>query len=154
VSDAILLDAHIALWLDSGSERLGTSTRTLIDACWRDRGTILISAVTGWEIAQLVHTGRIVLDRPVEAWLDRFTDRPGVTAVPLTARAAAQTCRLHRLEDRDPADRLLIATAIEQGCPLVTYDSRIARFAESDCSHYGFSTRAYYLLPLHRGLTG
>jgi PIN domain nuclease of toxin-antitoxin system len=51
VADAILLDTHIALWLDSANDRLRRSTRDLIDACWRDGGTILISAVTVWEIA-------------------------------------------------------------------------------------------------------
>jgi PIN domain nuclease of toxin-antitoxin system len=142
VTDAVLLDTHIALWLDSGSERLLPSTRALIDACWRGGGTILISAVTVLEIAQLVDTGRITLDRSVAAWLDRFVDRPGVEAVPLTAAEAAQAYGLHRLEHRDPADRLLIATAITRDCPLVTYNARIMRFAETDGRQYGFSTCA------------
>ena len=49
--DAILLDTHIALWLDSGSDRLRPSTRGLIDGIWRNGGTVFISAVTAWEIA-------------------------------------------------------------------------------------------------------
>jgi PIN domain nuclease of toxin-antitoxin system len=141
VTEAILLDTHIALWLDSGSERLRSSTRRMIDACWRDGGSILISAVTAWEIAQLVDTGRIALDRPVEAWLARFIDRPGVDAVPLNPFAAACAYRLHHLEHRDPGDRLLIATAIALACPLVTYDTRIVRFGEAHGSQYGFSVR-------------
>jgi PIN domain nuclease of toxin-antitoxin system len=140
VTDAILLDTHIALWLDSGSDRLRPSTRNLIDTCWRDGGSILISAVTAWEIALLLDTGRINLDRSVEAWLERFTDRPGVDTVPLSPHAAARSYRLHHLDHRDPADRLLIATAIERSCPLVTYDNRITRFGESHGGQYGFST--------------
>ena len=77
----------------------------------------LLSAVTAWEIALLVDTGRIELDCPVEAWVARFLDRPGITAVPLGHRAACRSYRLHHLEHRDPADRLLIATAIELACP-------------------------------------
>jgi PIN domain nuclease of toxin-antitoxin system len=142
VTEAILLDTHIALWLDSGSDRLRPSTRGLIDACWRDGGTILISAATAWEIAQLVDTGRLNLDRSVEGWLDRFTDRPGVEAVPLSHHAAARAYRLHHLEHRDPADRLLIATAIELSCPLFTYDERIVRFAENHGGQYQFTTGA------------
>jgi PIN domain nuclease of toxin-antitoxin system len=46
VTDALLLDTHILLWLDSGSDRLRPSTRDLIDACWRGGGTILVSAVS------------------------------------------------------------------------------------------------------------
>jgi PIN domain nuclease of toxin-antitoxin system len=142
VTDAILLDSHIALWLDSGSERLRESTRELIDACWRNGGTIFLSAVTAWEMVLLVDTGGIELDCPVEAWIDRFLDRPGVASVPLGHRAACRSYLLHDLAHRDPADRLLIATAIELGCPLVTYDERIVRFGEAHGRQYGFTTDA------------
>jgi len=139
VTEALLLDTHIALWLDSGSERLRPQTRDRIDACWRNGGAVLLSAVSGWEIALLVDTGRIDLDLPVEAWLERFVGRPGVDAVPLSLHAAACAYRLHDLEHRDPGDRLLIATAIALACPLVTYDTRIACFAERHGSQYGFA---------------
>lgn len=72
----LLLDTHIALWLDSGSGRLRRSTAALVDDCWRNGGTILLSAVTVWEIALLVDTGRVALDIPVE-WVERFAGRPG-----------------------------------------------------------------------------
>ena len=52
--------------------------------------------------------------------------------------AAARAYTLHHLEHRDPTDRLLIATAIGLGCPLVTYDDRIRRFARTRGSRYGF----------------
>ena len=142
MTDAILLDTHIALWLDSGSERLHPSTRSLIDHCWQNGGSILLSSVTAWEIALLVDTGRIGLDVSVEAWLERFIGRPGIDAVPLSHHAAAGAYRLHQLTHRDPGDRLLIATAIELACPLVTYDARIAQFAAAHGSQYGFATRA------------
>jgi PIN domain nuclease of toxin-antitoxin system len=142
LTNAVLLDTHIALWLDSGDERLRPSTRALIDECWRNGGTVLLSAVTAWEIAQLVSVGRIVLDCPVEAWIERLADHPGVEIIPLTHHAAIGAYRLLHLEHRDPADRLLIATAIERACPLVTYDSRIARFGSAHGSAYGFSTAA------------
>ena len=62
MTGAVLLDTHIALWLDSGNDRLRPSTRTLIDNCWQNGGTIFLSSVTAWEIALLVDTGRIELD--------------------------------------------------------------------------------------------
>jgi PIN domain nuclease of toxin-antitoxin system len=140
VTDAVLLDTHIVLWLDSGNQRLRPSTRALIDAQWRDGGTIFISAVTAWEIALLVDTGRIELDSPVEAWIERFLDRPGIEVVPLGHRAACRSYRLPHLPHRDPADRLLIATAIELGCRRVTYDQRILGFAEAHGHQHGFTT--------------
>jgi PIN domain nuclease of toxin-antitoxin system len=142
VTGTILLDTHIALWLDSGSTQLHEATRLLIDDCWRDGGTILLSAVTAWEIALLVDTGRVELDIPVDAWIERFLARPGVKSAPLEQRAAARAYQLHHLEHRGPADRLLVATAIELACPLVTYDDRIRRFAEAHGRQYRFSIGA------------
>ena len=142
MSDDILLDTHIALWLDNGDERLRPSTLGLIEGCWRNGGTILISAVTAWEIAQLVSSGRIRLDGSAEVWIERFVDRPGIKAVPLSHHAASRSYHLDHLEYRDPADRLLIATAIELACPLITYDARIVRFGENHGGKYGFSIGA------------
>ena len=142
MSADILLDTHIALWLDSGDERLRLSTRDLIDNCWRNDGTVLISAVTAWEVALLAERGRIDLDLPAADWIERFAAGPGVKVVPLSYRAAANAYRLHDFAYRDPADRLLIATSVELACPFVTYDARIARFAEDHGAPYGFTVGA------------
>jgi PIN domain nuclease of toxin-antitoxin system len=139
VSDRVRLDTHIALWLDGGDPRLSTTTRTLIEGCWQGGGTICLSAVTAWEIALLVDTGRITLDLSAEEWLDRFLGRPGLAAVPLDHRAACRAYGLDRLQHRDPVDRLLIATAIELACPFVTHDERIARFARRHGRQYGLA---------------
>jgi PIN domain nuclease of toxin-antitoxin system len=139
MTDKLLLDTHIVLWLDSGNDRLRPSTRALIDGCWRDGGTIFLSAVTAWEISLLVNIGRIDLDVPIEAWVVRFLERPGIEAVPLGHRAASRAYQFYHLEHRDPADRLLIATAIELACPLVTYDERIARFGKKHGRQYRFA---------------
>jgi PIN domain nuclease of toxin-antitoxin system len=142
LTENLLLDTHIALWLDNGDERLRGSTVRLIEECWRNDGKILMSAVTAREIAQLASSGRIGLDLPAAEWIERFVDDPGIEAVPLTDHAATGAYRLHDLGHHDPADRLLIATAIELGCPLVTYDARIVRFGENHGRQYGFSIGA------------
>jgi PIN domain nuclease of toxin-antitoxin system len=139
VTDALLLDTHILLWLDSGSERLCASTRDLIDTCRREGGTVQVSAVSVWEIAVLVDTGRIGLDLPVAVWIERFAAQPGIELLPLSCRAAALAYQLHHLAHRDPGDRLLIATAIERSCPLVTYDTRITALAGTFGGQYGFT---------------
>jgi PIN domain nuclease of toxin-antitoxin system len=81
----------------------------------------------------------VTLDGPVEAWTIRFLRRPGIEGVPLGVSAAMRSYQFRELEHTDPADRLLIATAIELGCPLVTYDERIRRFGERYGERYGFS---------------
>ena len=128
MSERLLLDTHIVLWLDSGSERLRRETRDRIDQCWSGGGTLYLSSVTAWEISLLADTGRVALDLPIVDWLGRFIARPGIEPAPLSWRAAAGAYGWPALEHRDPADRLLIATAIELDCPLVTYDARIAAF--------------------------
>ncbi|MDE2464960.1 MAG: type II toxin-antitoxin system VapC family toxin [Alphaproteobacteria bacterium] len=100
---------------------------------------MFLNSVTVWEIALRVDLARIELDLPVDARIERFLDRRGVAAVPLAHSAAARSCALHHFEHRDPADRLLIATAIVLGCPLVTYDARIVQFAKKRGRQQGFS---------------
>jgi PIN domain nuclease of toxin-antitoxin system len=126
----LLLDTHILLWLEAGDSRLRRSTRARIDDCWRGGGSILISAVSAWEIGLLVDTGRIALDLSPSKWVGRAVARPGVEVADLTPEAAASAYDWVGFDHRDPADRLLIATAIDLECPLVTYDARIIAFAE------------------------
>ena len=105
--------------------------RAAIDAHWQNGGTVLLSAVTVWEIACLVDAGRLDLDIPVEAWVERFLDCPGIEPVWVDYRAAARSYELHHLEHRDPADRLLIATARLLQVPIITRDSRILSYARA-----------------------
>lgn len=111
-------------------------------AAGRTGGRFVSAPPRAGEIALLVDTGRIDLDTPAEAWIERFLERPGIEAVPLGHRAASRSYGLHHLEHRDPADRLLIATAIELACPLVTYDERIARFGRKHGRRYRFGVGA------------
>ena len=142
MTNRLLLDTHILLWIDIGDRRLTAATRKLVDDCWQGGGTIYFSAVSAWEIALLAEAGRIRLDLPVADWFVRFLDDPGMAVMPLTHNAALGAYQLHDLAHRDPADRLLIATAIELECPFVTYDGAITRFAEQHGRQYGFTVMA------------
>ncbi len=138
----LLLDTHIVLWLDAGDAALRPATRLMLEEHWRAGNALCVSAITAWEIALLADVGRIELDLPPEAWLARFTARPGIEAVALSTSAATRAYPLTGLQQRDPADRLLIATAIELGCPLVTYDARILSFAATQGAAIGFTALA------------
>lgn len=137
MSDALLIDTHIAIWLNSGDDKLRASTRRIIDDCWSNGGTILFSAISAWEIALLVRVGRLDLDLPAKLWVERFVQRPGIERLPLTQFAASRTYDLEDFEHRDPAALMLIATAIELRCPLVTYDVQITKFAKERGRDYG-----------------
>lgn len=86
----LLLDTHSVLWLDAGDAALRPATRLMLEAHWRAGKALCVSAVTAWEIALLADVGRIELDLPPEAWLARFTTRPGIEAVALSTSAATR----------------------------------------------------------------
>jgi PIN domain nuclease of toxin-antitoxin system len=126
----LLLDTHAVLWLDSG-ERMKSEALQAIDAAAQE-GAVLISSVSAWEIGLLVGKGRISLDIDAPAWFERFLALPGVRLTPLTAAAAIASSALLDAFHGDPADRLLVASARELGCPIVTRDRKILEFAESN----------------------
>jgi PIN domain nuclease of toxin-antitoxin system len=142
LSASLLLDTHIVLWLDSGNPSLKEQTRRKIDECWRAGGTILLSAVSAWEIALLVDSQRIALDLRPADWIARFLDRPGFAPAPLTPESAARAYDMKPFAHRDPADRLLMATATELHCPLVSYDRNIAHFAKRHGRRFGLAVIA------------
>jgi PIN domain nuclease of toxin-antitoxin system len=142
LSETLLLDTHIALWLDSGDASLKEQTRRKIDECWRAGGTILLSAVSAWEIALLADLRRVTLDLPAADWIARFLNHPGFAPAPLPPETAARAYDMKPFAHRDPADRLLMATAMELRCPLVSYDRNIAHFAKRHGHRFGFAVVA------------
>jgi len=73
----------------------------------------------------LVAKRRIALDRPIEDWVEAALALPGVDVVQLEARIAIRSTRLPGAFHPDPADRIIVATALERSVPLVTPDDRI-----------------------------
>ena len=84
-----------------------------------------IPAITCWEIALLAARGRLLDRVDIRAWLDDAFAVPLNQLLPLTPSIAATSVLLPPQVGRDPADRLIVATAIEHGVPLVTKDGRI-----------------------------
>lgn len=119
-----MLDTHAWVWWLSKPEKLSRKQRSAIDRA-RTRGsdTLLLSIISGWEVALLVQGGRLRLPVQLESWLDDETSIPGLEVVPLTVPIIAAAARLTGL--RDPADMLIVSTALHHGAPLVTSDARI-----------------------------
>jgi PIN domain nuclease of toxin-antitoxin system len=90
----------------------------------RRREAIAISAISLWELAMLVAARRIRLHLTLESWIVEMADHPSLTVLPLTPAIAATSVGLVGLP-RDPADRLITATALCHGLTLLTADERI-----------------------------
>lgn len=122
---ALVLDTHAWVWWASKPEKLSRRQRTAIDRA-RRRGSesLLLSVISAWEVALLVQGARLRLPVPLEAWLEQAMSIAGLDVVPLSVPIIASAARLAAL--RDPADMLIVATALHHGAPLVTSDRRIA----------------------------
>lgn len=117
----ILLDTHAWIWWATSSRKLSKKAGKAIRAAKK----VAISAISCWEVAMLVSKGRLVLDRDVEVWLDLALKLPRVQLIPLSPRIAVSSTRLKEGVLADPADRIIVATALEYGCKIVSRDKRI-----------------------------
>lgn len=115
----IVLDTHVWFWLVTAPERL---TRAAVDAI-DNADQLGVSAISCLEIAMLVEKGRIQLDRAPLDWLRAALSKPDAALLPIEPEVAtlAATLAMHG----DPADRLIVATAMVRGAPLVTKDEAI-----------------------------
>lgn len=119
-----LLDTHIFLWWMEGSSRLSKAQREVLDSA-SAKNPLWVSDITLWEIATLVSLGRLLPQKPLRAWLEEATAPPLVKRVGISPEIAAEVAGLPDSLHRDPADRVLIATARVLGALLLTQDQKI-----------------------------
>lgn len=124
----ILLDTHVLLWLDQGNSRLGKVALQLIESAMAVGG-VAVSAISFWEIAMLVEKRRIVTSLALNAWRDDLL-RSGLIEFAIDGECGIQTALLHDLPS-DPADRMIVATALRQSAALVTADERLLQWSGS-----------------------
>jgi PIN domain nuclease of toxin-antitoxin system len=117
----IVLDTASWIWLASDPRRLSARARRHVEAA----DAALVSAISVWEVAMLVARRRIALDREVEEWVALALALPKVELASLDPAIAIRSTRLPGEFPADPADRIIVATAIERSAPLITPDRRI-----------------------------
>ncbi len=127
----ILLDTHVLVWWTNGSGELSAAAASAISGA-AERNEVLVSAITFWEVALLVTKGRLVLSQHVEDWLSQIEALPVVRTVPISPRIASRSVLLPPPLHDDPADRILVATALALSVPLVTRDERLRHYDPVD----------------------
>jgi PIN domain nuclease of toxin-antitoxin system len=126
----LLLDTHIWVWyVENEPKRFSRRIGPLVEAAVQ-RGDLLVSTISVWEIALLQAIHRIELSQDVRTWVGRALAFPGVQLKGLSPSIAIESTRLPGSLHRDPADRILIATARLTGAALVTCDKRILSYAK------------------------
>jgi PIN domain nuclease of toxin-antitoxin system len=118
----IVADTHAFVWLVAAPDRLSRRARAELDAA----DEIAVSAISCWEIAVLVQRGRLEFDREVGAWIRQALALPRINCVAVDSSIAVAAAQLTG-SPADPADRIVLATARELGCALVSKDEELQR---------------------------
>jgi PIN domain nuclease of toxin-antitoxin system len=118
----LLLDTHVLVWLDEGSPRLGKNALTIINESLAI-GQLGVATISFWEIAMLVDKQRLIMKTALDVWRSDLL-QAGLLELPLLGATAVRAGQF-RLFHGDPADRIIVATAIESSATLLTADEKI-----------------------------
>jgi PIN domain nuclease of toxin-antitoxin system len=122
----IVLDTHAWWWAVSEPSQLSRKARQLINKTPPDQRTV--ASISIWEFAMMVARGRIHLTITPEEWLDHAICRTGLTILDLNPQIALESCKLPGTFHRDPADRIIVATARVYQSQLITKDQKISDY--------------------------
>lgn len=121
----LLLDTHVWIWSQESPEKLGKEARRLlVDG----KSTNHVATVSVLELARLVAAGDIFLNRPLPAWVETAVEELHAEELAMSREIAAEAYALPGEFHRDPADRILVATARRESLTLLTADARILSY--------------------------
>lgn len=118
----ILLDTHVWIWWATESPHLSSGAKQEIVRS-DDLG---VSVISCWEVAMLVAKQRIGFNIDVQDWIDLALQRPKIRLIPLDPKIVVLATRLPGKFHSDPVDRLIVATCLTYGIPLISKDQQIA----------------------------
>ena len=118
----LLLDTHVLVWLDEASPRLGTEALQAINRALAS-GQLGVASISFWEIAMLARKRRLDIRIELDVWRFELL-QSGLLEIPLQGSTSLRAGQLQEFHV-DPADRMIVATAIEHSATLVTADQKI-----------------------------
>ena len=124
-AQVILVDTHVVVWLAFDQDRISQKARVAIDDARKNAAGLAISEITLLELATLTTKGRIHLDISLESFLQEVESR--FVVLPMSGKVCARAVDLPETYPRDPADRIIGATALVSGLLLLTADRQIRR---------------------------
>lgn len=121
----ILLDTHVVAWLALDPSKISKKAKAIIEQTRQTGQGLAISDITLLEIAMIESKSRIKLNASLETFLSEVEAR--FVVLPITGRVCVRAMGLPATYPKDPADRIIGATALVEGVPLVTADEGIQR---------------------------
>jgi PIN domain nuclease of toxin-antitoxin system len=129
-NELLLLDTHCWLWAQLGQvERLSRRAVSALRNA-ESGGNLRVSVISIWELGMLVKHGRVALPMNIRSWVDEALTKPGISLAPLSAEIAIESSSLPGNLHRDPADRIIVATARAWNATLLTKDQRLIDYSQ------------------------
>ncbi len=125
----IILDTHAWIWFVNDPQQLSVRARKAIADAMPTR-SIYISSISVWEMAMLAGVGRIELTIDAQDWIAKSEALPFFNFVPVDNATFLRSVFLPGYPHADPADRVIIATAMIHGFPVITKDEKIRRYSQ------------------------
>ncbi|UCE51838.1 MAG: type II toxin-antitoxin system VapC family toxin [Desulfobacterales bacterium] len=122
----IVLDTHVWWWAISEPAQLSRKARQLITKMPPEQRAI--ASISIWEFAMMVTRGHIELTISPDEWLDYAINKTGLTLLELNSKIALESCNLPGNFHKDPADRIIVATARVSRSQLITKDQKIIEY--------------------------
>lgn len=126
---SLLVDTCAAIWLANGLS-VRQATLDAVDDALRDGIPIYVSPISAWEIGMLASKKRVTMSVTPERWFGRLLALPGFELTELSTEVLIASSFLPGSPPRDPADRIIAATARDLGATLLTRDRLLLAYAE------------------------
>jgi PIN domain nuclease of toxin-antitoxin system len=124
----LLLDTCAVIWMTEDMPITEAATEAMNNAATR-KLPVLISPISAWERAMLVAKGRLRSPVPPKRWFERALALGGLELAPMSPDILADASFLPEPLHRDPADRIIIATARAMDLTIVTRDHLILDYS-------------------------
>ena len=125
----LLLDTCAVIWI-SNDQPISPEAEETIEETLRAGELAFVSPITAWEIGLLVSRGRVRLNMSPQLWFDRMLAAPGIALANMSPAVLIASSFLPGNPPRDPADRIIAATAREYGYLLITRDRPLLAYGE------------------------
>ncbi len=126
----LLLDTCAAVWIVANS-RLDPGAEDALDQARDAAEPVFVSSITAWEVALLASKGRFASPHPPNVWFEHLLAIEFCRLEGLNPSVLIDSCFLPGTPPRDPADRIIVATARENDLTIMTRDRMILDYAKA-----------------------